>query len=154
MAWSKMVGFEVSPVTASSSTYRRRVPVVRSSRVMLSSQMLWPASCSFCVAFTVFPSRGGRGGRRRRIVPGAPWDEPVGLGRPPRVRLVRMDRRDVAEDRVDDAPLRLDGVLAGEERRVAGDGIAEEPLVRRHLLGGLLDGQQLDRRAHHGLAGP
>ena len=42
MAWSKIVGFEVSPVTESSVTYRWSVPLFSRSRVMLSSQMLWP----------------------------------------------------------------------------------------------------------------
>jgi hypothetical protein len=42
MAWSKMVGFEVSPVTPSSSIYRASVPRSNSSRVMLSSHRLWP----------------------------------------------------------------------------------------------------------------
>jgi len=40
MALSKMVGFEVSPVTENSSMYRLSVPVSNRSRVMLSSQML------------------------------------------------------------------------------------------------------------------
>src|SRR5262249_22241775 len=65
MAWSKIVGFEVRPVTADSSRYRRRVPLVRSPRVMLSSQRLWPMSWSFWVAFMVFllagPQRVGLG---------------------------------------------------------------------------------------------
>src|SRR5215471_17192834 len=51
MSWSKIVGFEVSPVTENSSMYRLSVPLVRRSRVMLSSQRLWPKSCSFCVGF-------------------------------------------------------------------------------------------------------
>jgi len=45
-ALPKIVGFDVSPVTARSLMYRATVLDVRSSRVMLSSQMLWPASCS------------------------------------------------------------------------------------------------------------
>jgi hypothetical protein len=36
----KIVGFEVSPVTESSSMYRFSVPLSSKSRVMLSSQML------------------------------------------------------------------------------------------------------------------
>jgi len=36
-----------SPVTESSSMYRRSTPVFNKLRVMLSSQRLWPRSCSF-----------------------------------------------------------------------------------------------------------
>ena len=38
-----MVGFDVSPDIESSRMYRWRVPEVRSLRVMLSSQRLWPS---------------------------------------------------------------------------------------------------------------
>ena len=48
-----MVGFEVSPVTESSPIYFFSVPLFSKSRVMLSSQMLWPTSWSFLVAFIV-----------------------------------------------------------------------------------------------------
>src|ERR1700761_7262517 len=48
-----MLGFEVSPVTESSSMYPFRVPSASIGRVMLSTQRLWPSSCSFCVAFMV-----------------------------------------------------------------------------------------------------
>src|SRR6266404_1954477 len=58
IAWSKMVGFEVSPVTDSWSIYRCSVPVFSSSRVMLSSQRLWPWSWSVLVAFIVSPLPG------------------------------------------------------------------------------------------------
>src|SRR5258708_14814614 len=51
MAWSKIVGLEVSPVTDSSAMYRFSVPLFSRSRVMLSSQMLWPRLRSNCVAF-------------------------------------------------------------------------------------------------------
>ena len=51
MAWSKIVGFEVSPVMDSSSMYRASVPLSRRSRVMLSSQSVWPRSWSFWVAW-------------------------------------------------------------------------------------------------------
>src|SRR5215467_6018034 len=61
MAWSKIVGFDVSPVTENSSLYCLSVPVSSRSRVMLSSQMLWPRLWSNCVAFIVSPSwRGSR----------------------------------------------------------------------------------------------
>src|SRR5262245_63185285 len=55
MAWSKIVGFDVSPVTENSSLYCLSVPLSRRSRVMLSSQMLWPRLWSNCVAFNVSP---------------------------------------------------------------------------------------------------
>src|SRR5260370_42318815 len=53
IAWSKIVGFEVRPVTDNSSMYRARVPLSSRSRVMLSSQMLCPRLWSACVAFIV-----------------------------------------------------------------------------------------------------
>ena len=40
IACSKIVGFEVNPVTDSSVTYRASVPLVSKSRVMLSSHRL------------------------------------------------------------------------------------------------------------------
>src|SRR6516162_2496396 len=51
MAWSKIVGFEVSPVTDSSSMYCCKVPLSSRSRVMLSSQRLCPRLWSSWVAF-------------------------------------------------------------------------------------------------------
>src|SRR5215467_3475246 len=70
MAWSKMVGFEVRPLTESSSMYRLSVPFSRMSRVMLSSQRLWPRSCSICVAFMGSPLLGlGSRTHVARIVP-------------------------------------------------------------------------------------
>ena len=47
MAWSKIVGFDVRPVTESSATYFWSVPLSSRSRVMLSSQRLWPRAWSF-----------------------------------------------------------------------------------------------------------
>src|SRR5271166_3341790 len=55
MAWSKIVGLEVNPVTDRSPMYRLSVPLSSRSRVMLSSQMLCPRSWSDCVAFMVQP---------------------------------------------------------------------------------------------------
>src|SRR6202000_2703125 len=51
-----MLGFEVRPVTESSSMYPFKVPSESIGRVMLSTQRLWPSSCSFCVAFMPAPS--------------------------------------------------------------------------------------------------
>src|ERR1700730_3381980 len=59
MAWSKMVGFEVRPVTDKDSIYFFNVPLVRRSRVMLSSQRLWPRSYSTLVALIVSSPSGG-----------------------------------------------------------------------------------------------
>src|SRR4051794_3459832 len=39
-----------------------------------------------------------------------------------------------ADDRVDDPPLRLDLVVAGEERGVAAHGVEDQPLVRLRRL--------------------
>src|ERR1700724_2516688 len=59
MAWSKMVGFEVRPVTDKDSIYFFSVPLMRRSRVILSSQRLWPRSYSTLVACMVLsPCRG------------------------------------------------------------------------------------------------
>src|SRR6185312_16390816 len=55
IAWSKMVGFEVSPVTDRSLMYCFSVPLSSRSRVMLSSQRLWPRLWRICVAFIVLP---------------------------------------------------------------------------------------------------
>src|SRR5215475_1641277 len=51
MAWSKIVGLEVRPVTESSAMYCLSVPLLSRSRVMLSSQILWPRLCKSSVAF-------------------------------------------------------------------------------------------------------
>ena len=55
MACSKMVGFDVRPVTESSSIYRLSVPLSSKSRVMLSSHKLCPRSWSSLVAFIAPP---------------------------------------------------------------------------------------------------
>src|SRR5690625_2254668 len=55
MAFSKMLGLEVRPVSDQSSICRARLPSSRMSRVMLSSHRLWPSSCSFRVAFMKTP---------------------------------------------------------------------------------------------------
>src|SRR6516162_2440055 len=73
MAWSKIVGLEVSPVIENSSIYRRRVPLASMPRVILSSHRLWPRSWSCCVALMEHPSvrwdesyqAGGAGGNGR-----------------------------------------------------------------------------------------
>src|SRR4051794_20518094 len=44
MAFSKMVGFEVTPLMPSSAIRRASVPESSSSRLMLSSQIDWPSA--------------------------------------------------------------------------------------------------------------
>ena len=49
--------------------------------------------------------------------------------------LVLVYRRRAVEHGIDDRPLRLHAVLAGEQDRIARHRVAEQPLVRFHLLG-------------------
>src|ERR1700678_2298831 len=49
MAWSKMDGFDVRPVTDHSAMYFASVPLSSRSRVMSSSQRLWPSRFSRAV---------------------------------------------------------------------------------------------------------
>ena len=44
MAFSKIVGFEVTPLMPSSAIRRASLPESSSSRLMLSSQIDWPSS--------------------------------------------------------------------------------------------------------------
>src|SRR2546427_7630400 len=69
--------------------------------------------------------------------PGAavPGDERVGFRRSPGARLVRVERRSRrlsphVEDRSEELPRLLDPVARRIERRVAMDGVEQEPLVR------------------------
>src|SRR5215469_15594303 len=57
MACPRIVGLDVSPVTASSRTYRASAPVRSMTRLMLSSHRLWPSSCSRCAGFNSAPMR-------------------------------------------------------------------------------------------------
>src|SRR5580658_3897482 len=101
---------------------------------MLSSQRLWPASCSICVAFIVPPTpRAARratarhklGGYtsinlRGRVVPAIDvLGQLLGFGRTPGSRLILQRWSFVAEDGLNDRPLRLDRVLVGEQQVVA-----------------------------------
>src|SRR5262249_55516305 len=63
-----MVGLEVKPVTDKSSMYLFSVPLVSRSRVMLSSQRLWPRSCSALVAFMVSSPFQGHECRQSEII--------------------------------------------------------------------------------------
>src|SRR5262249_44118227 len=79
--------------------------------------------------------------------------ETIRLRWAPRSGLVRMDGRRVTEGRLDDRPRRLHAVLAGEEDRIARHGIAEEALVRIHLVAlGVVDDLQLRRLGDRVLA--
>src|SRR5919201_872161 len=55
MALPKMVGLDVTPLTASSRTRRPNPPLVIKLRRRKSSQMLWPASWSRCSGFIAPP---------------------------------------------------------------------------------------------------
>ena len=44
MAFSKMLGFDVTPLSPSSSIRRRRIPSSSNCRLMLSSQIDWPSA--------------------------------------------------------------------------------------------------------------
>src|SRR5450759_386514 len=82
-----MVGLEVRPVTASSRAYRSSVPLVSRSRVMLSSQRLWPARWRSPVGFIV-PPRANRALRpRNRAFPAssAPGPKDATLSRRDRI---------------------------------------------------------------------
>ena len=60
-------------------------------------------------------------------------DQGVGLFRSPSARLVRASRVAGHENWLDNRPGGLNGVLAGEERTVAGHGVTQKPLVGRFL---------------------
>src|SRR5262245_15729259 len=96
MAWSKIVGFDVRPVTESSATYFCSVPLSSRWRVMLSSQRLWPRVWSFCVPFMASPREGlfRNVGAERRVHDrlGFPQDR-VQVGRV--AKALRVDLVDV-----------------------------------------------------------
>src|SRR5262245_30439027 len=74
-----------------------------------------------------------------RVVPVSDTlDQLVRLGRSPGAGLVLVDGCGLVEDRIDDAPRLLDGVLAREQRGFAGRGVAEQALVRLHIVAGLV----------------
>lgn len=54
IAWSKIVGFDVTPRMPSSTTSRESSPESIRSRLMVSSQGLWPYSMSCSTAFGIF----------------------------------------------------------------------------------------------------
>src|SRR5579859_4743991 len=76
-------------------------------------------------------------------------DDSFGFGWPPRLWLVHMDGRHTAQDRLYDAPRRLHAVLALEEFRVAPDRVAQQSLIRRHLVSRVVPRDQRDLLSFH-----
>src|ERR1700730_6525974 len=71
----------------------------------------------------------------RRAMPAADLDgKLIGFGRPPGAGLVLMYRGNVAQNRLNDRPLRLDRVLAREQQVVAGHRVAQQTFVGVHLF--------------------
>ena len=94
-----------------------------------------------------------RGDRFDRLQPVSGRHQAIRRGGPPRARLVQVQRRPPVEDRIDDAPLLLDGVLAGEQAGVAAHRVPEQPLVGQHVVRLLLLRDQLHLAPDHRLAG-
>src|SRR6516165_2152878 len=67
MACPRIVGLDVSPVTAKSRTYRASAPVRSMTRLMLSSHRLWPSACSRCAGFSSAPTPTTSIGRRGHL---------------------------------------------------------------------------------------
>src|SRR5581483_5894350 len=89
-----------------------------------------------------------------RFVPAARrFDDSPRLGGSPGSGLVFVHRPDVAQDRSNHAPLRLDGVLARKEGCVAPHRISKKALVGAHLVGHVLRGEELDAPSRHRLSG-
>ena len=81
--------------------------------------------------------------------------EARGFGGTPSARLVLVSLGYIAQNRLDDRPLRLDRVLAREQQMVAGHRVAEQPLVSVHLFAlGPLDELEFRRGGFHVFAGP
>src|SRR5215472_8023952 len=78
------------------------------------------------------------------VVPGVPvGQQPVGLLRAPGPAGIRVDGRDVADDRVDDPPGGLDGVLPGEKHTLPVQRSADQPVVRALVAAGPLGERQV-----------
>src|SRR5437588_12089779 len=92
-----------------------------------------------------FPA--GRSGHLR-VMPGTvAGSEILRLLRAPSVGLVLEDRRRRPQDRLDNSPGMLDGILAREERGIAFHRVMKQPLVRIHPRSTALGDHQLDRAA-------
>ena len=84
----------------------------------------------------------------------AVWlDERIGLFWPPTASLIEANAMVLLKNRIDHGPGRFDRVFAGEERAVAGHGIAEEALVRGFFSRLFFDHVKLFLVAHELLAG-
>src|SRR5262245_25260044 len=72
---------------------------------------------------------------RPRVVPAAlGGQQPINFRRPPGALVILMERGCVPKRRVHDTPGSLNRVLAREERGIAVDGVAQESLIRPHLV--------------------
>src|SRR4029453_9988770 len=87
-------------------------------------------------------------------------DETVGLARTPGAGGIFVERALAVDHRIDDRPGGLDDVLTREERGVAGNGIAKQPLVvaEARLVAvlqrlPLVHDREFDRLAGHPFAG-
>src|SRR5215467_11664925 len=106
-----------------------------------------PSACAAAASgqqLMVRPCRRCAGSSACGVVPGVPLrQQPVRLLRPPGPAGIRVDGRDVAEDRVDDPPGSLDGVLPGEKHAVAVQGGADQPVVWALVAAGPLGERQV-----------
>src|SRR5215469_3857898 len=89
MACPRIVGLDVSPVTARSRTYRASAPVRSMTRLMLSSHRLWPSVCSRCAELS---SASMRASRNSAVASPASW--PEGDGGDLYLRTIEEDRAD------------------------------------------------------------
>ena len=119
---SKIVGFEVRPVTDKSRMQRAGVPLSSSMREMFSGQRLWPRWCSDSVAF-MFAVLGSSGlGVAPTAVGG---DELVRLRRTPCPWGIDDDRGMFDQHRIDHGPGGFDGVFTGKQRAVTGHRVGQ-----------------------------
>src|SRR5690242_10001966 len=103
--------------------------MITTRRRLSWSFMARPTSCSVRTS----------GGSACRVVPLVSFGEqPVGLLGAPAALGVGVDGRGVAEDRVDDLPGVLDGVLPGEQPALVVERGADQPVVGALVAAGLL----------------
>ena len=81
--------------------------------------------------------------------PSSPANKFAASAGPPGTGLVERKRRAGSENRIDDAPCGLHGLVTREQRRVAAQCGAEQPLVRRFLALQLVPCNELHRLAAH-----
>src|SRR5215467_6445754 len=106
-----------------------------------------PSACAAAASgqqLMVRPCRRCAGSSACGVVPGVPLgQQPVRLLRPPGPAGIRVDGRDVAEDRIDDPPGGLDGVLPGEKHTLPVQRGADQPVVRALVAAGPLGERQV-----------